>query len=63
MTLLEIFRVHQIAGWRRNARLPGNPDFVFSGQRVAVFVDGCFWHGCPKCKLKPKTIRIIGQEN
>lgn len=28
-------------------KLPGSPDIVFSRARVAVFVDGCFWHGCP----------------
>ena len=28
----------------------GNPDFVFPEQKVAVFVDGCFWHGCPICQ-------------
>jgi DNA mismatch endonuclease (patch repair protein) len=32
-----------------DARLPGAPDFVFPRLRVAVFVDGCFWHGCPRC--------------
>ena len=30
-------------------RLQGSPDLVFSRQRVAIFVDGCFWHGCSKC--------------
>jgi DNA mismatch endonuclease (patch repair protein) len=30
------------------------PDFVFPKQRLAVFVDGCFWHGCPRCYQKPK---------
>jgi DNA mismatch endonuclease Vsr len=35
--------------------LPGKPDFYFSGQRLAVFVDGCFWHGCPRCGHLPKT--------
>jgi len=37
--------------------LPGNPDIVFPGRRVAIFVHGCFWHqhgGCPKASL-PKT--------
>ena len=29
------------------ANLPGRPDFVFPRHRLAVFVDGCFWHGCP----------------
>lgn len=30
------------------------PDFVFRKERVVVFVDGCFWHGCPRCYVKPK---------
>jgi DNA mismatch endonuclease (patch repair protein) len=35
--------------------LPGNPDFVFVRERIALFVDGCFWHGCPQCGHIPKT--------
>jgi DNA mismatch endonuclease Vsr len=31
-------------------RLPGNPDVVLSRKMVAIFVDGCFWHGCPQCR-------------
>jgi DNA mismatch endonuclease (patch repair protein) len=31
------------------------PDFIFPRLRVAVFVDGCFWHGCPKHATQPKT--------
>lgn len=36
--------------------LPGCPDFVFRRARLAVFVNGCFWHwhGCPRCRL-PKS--------
>lgn len=34
----------------RGMRLPGNPDMVFSRKRIVVFVDGCFWHGCPQCR-------------
>lgn len=41
--------------YRLQARLPGRPDFVFSRQRVAVFVDGCFWHGCPTHYQAPAT--------
>lgn len=36
-------------------KLPGKPDFVFPSKKIAVFVDGCFWHGCPKCYRKPKN--------
>lgn len=40
-----------IRGWRRNANdVAGTPDFFFPGIRLAVFVDGCFWHGCPDCR-------------
>ncbi len=31
------------------------PDFCFPNSKVAVFVDGCFWHGCPKCYRRPKS--------
>lgn len=38
--------------------LPGNPDFTFPKNRLAVFVHGCFWHRCPRCKPKlPKSHR------
>ncbi len=33
--------------------LPGSPDLIFSRKKIAIFVDGCFWHGCPKCKGIP----------
>ena len=35
------------------------PDFVFRQARLAVFVDGCFWHGCPKHATKPKNNRAF----
>lgn len=43
--MIEVFKEQHIAGWRRNYKVKGHPDFVFPEQRVAVFVDGCFWHG------------------
>jgi len=47
-----------IRGWRvRPTHLPGKPDFFFPLSRVAVFVDGCFWHGCPKCGHIPSNNR------
>ena len=48
-----------ISGWRINVLdLEGKPDFVFDEKRVAIFVDGCFWHGC-KCKRLSKTHRAF----
>jgi len=38
-----------------NAKLIGNPDIFFPSYKVVVFLDGCFWHGCPKCGHIPKT--------
>jgi len=35
----------------------GKPDFVTKKQKIAVFVDGCFWHKCPKCFVEPKSNR------
>jgi DNA mismatch endonuclease, patch repair protein len=46
--LATIFRRHGISGWRRNWNVFGKPDFVFPCQHIAIFVDGCFWHSCPK---------------
>ena len=50
LRMITLFRAHGITGWRRNARVVGKPDFVFRRERVAVFVDGCFWHRHPGCK-------------
>jgi len=38
-------------------KLPGSPDIVFVRARVAVFVDGCFWHGCPEHCRRPSSNR------
>ena len=57
MRLLALLKQRRITGWRRHLHLPGKPDFAFPKQKLAVFVDGCFWHGCPKCYTRPKTNR------
>jgi DNA mismatch endonuclease (patch repair protein) len=41
--------------YRVRSNLPGNPDLVFPRARVAVFVDGCFWHSCPEHGTRPKS--------
>lgn len=41
--------------YRLGYKLPGKPDLVFVGPRVVVFVDGCFWHGCPIHGKNPAT--------
>jgi DNA mismatch endonuclease (patch repair protein) len=62
LELIRQFRQNGITGWRRNQKLFGAPDFVFPRQRVAVFVDGCFWHSCPTHRSTPATNRRFWTE-
>ncbi len=57
LALARIFRRHGITGWRRNHAAFGKPDFVFKQLRTAVFVDGCFWHSCPRHGTSPRGNR------
>ena len=52
--LINLFREYGITGWRRNYKVKGHPDFVFPKQKIAIFVDGCFWHGHNCRNTKPK---------
>lgn len=63
--LANVFGAHGITGWRRQVQLSipleginrgrVRPDFVFRAERLAIFVDGCFWHGCPEHFRLPQT--------
>lgn len=44
-----------IRGYRTKSKIAGKPDLYFAQKRLAVFIDGCFWHKCPKCFIKPKS--------
>jgi DNA mismatch endonuclease (patch repair protein) len=55
LALIRIMRASKIVGWRRRVELPGHPDFTFARERLTVFVDGCFWHGCERCYRAPST--------
>ena len=52
--LIKYFKKNGIKGWRRNYKIFGKPDFVFITSKVAIFVDGCFWHGHNCRNTKPK---------
>jgi DNA mismatch endonuclease (patch repair protein) len=54
LRLVAVFRALGVTGWRRKAAVLGKPDFVFPKLKLAVFVDGCFWHGCPIHATQPK---------
>ena len=55
LVMIQILRSNHISGWRRNQAVLGKPDFIFPKQKIALFVDGCFWHGCPKHSNMPKN--------
>jgi len=59
VALMKLLRIHRVTGWRRKQSLFGKPDFVFGKARVAVFVDGCFWHGCPRHFNTPASNRAF----
>jgi len=53
--VLQAATAHGITGWR----VFGKPDFVFPRERVALFVDGCFWPGCPRHAAMPAKNRAF----
>ena len=54
LKLIKLFKENGIKGWRRGYPVKGHPDFVFLDKKVAVFVDGCLWHG-HSCRHWPKS--------
>lgn len=64
---MSLMRRSGITGWRRHRLIPlctsqtrpvrpsVRPDFVFPALKLAVFIDGCFWHGCPRHGVQPAT--------
>jgi len=55
MVLRGMLAREKVRGYKMHYKLPGNPDIVFVRKKLAVFVDGCFWHKCPRCFSKPAT--------
>lgn len=62
MRLVALFRKNGITGWRRNYPVKGRPDFVFPEKKVAVFVDGCFWHGHDCRNTRPEAHKEYWQK-
>src|SRR5688500_1907499 len=63
LALAALLRRNGIAGWRRHQPVFGKPDFVFPKLRLAIFVDGCFWHCCPGHSNLPVNNRASGRPN
>ena len=61
LAMILLFRRNGITGWRRHRPMFGRPDFVFPSIKLAVFVDGCFWHACPKHSNVPVQNRAFWQ--
>lgn len=55
LKLISIFQELSINGWKRNYDVIGHPDFAFVEKRIAVFVDGCFWHGHDCRNTRPSS--------
>lgn len=55
LRLVEVFRTIGVTGWRRRQNIEGHPDFVFRKNKLAVFTDGCFWHGHGCRNTQPKS--------
>ena len=55
LKLIKYFDELSIHGWKRNYEVIGHPDFVFLDKRIAVFVDGCFWHGHDCRNTRPSS--------
>lgn len=51
--LRKTMRMAGIKGYRNHAKLIGRPDIYFPSKKLAIFVDGCFWHKCPRCYVRP----------
>lgn len=51
-----------VRGYRLHTKLPGRPDLFFGSKKVAIFIDGCFWHKCPNCYKGPKTNKRFWNE-
>jgi DNA mismatch endonuclease, patch repair protein len=54
--LVALLKANKLRGWNLHpSNIMGKPDIVIRNERIAVFVDGCFWHGCPRCGHIPRT--------
>jgi DNA mismatch endonuclease (patch repair protein) len=59
LTFKKQLRINKIAGFRTGINMIGKPDFVNAKCKIAVFIDGCFWHKCPVDFRMPKSNKIF----
>jgi DNA mismatch endonuclease (patch repair protein) len=53
--MAKVLRKEGLRGYRTQWMVPGKPDFAWPDRKIALFVDGCFWHGCPRCNRPSKS--------
>ncbi|MFW9887517.1 MAG: very short patch repair endonuclease [Candidatus Thorarchaeota archaeon] len=52
LLLRRALRNQGLSGYRVHwEKVPGNPDIAYPGRKIAIFVNGCFWHRCPRCNI------------
>ena len=60
LLLRALLSAHRVSGWESNLpTICGVPDVSFPMKHLAIFVDGCFGHGCPKCYRRPKSKKLF----
>jgi len=59
IALRRILFAYGLRGYRLHYALPGKPDITFPKRKIAIFIDGCFWHKCPKCFVEPVANKIF----
>jgi DNA mismatch endonuclease (patch repair protein) len=55
LAMAKLLRSYHVTGWRRHLQIPGKPDFVFRSNQAALFIEGCFWNGCPNHYSAPTS--------
>jgi DNA mismatch endonuclease (patch repair protein) len=56
ISMRKALRDNGASGYRLHWKVPGKPDIAYPGRKIAIFVNGCFWHRCPRCDLPlPKS--------
>lgn len=55
LVLRKLLSQNKVSGYKLHYKIFGRPDLAFPKKRLAVFIDGCFWHKCPLCFVKPTS--------
>ena len=62
LILRKFLAKNKVRGYRLHYKILGKPDLVFPKRKLAVFIDGCFWHKCPYCFVKPASRKKFWEE-